>query len=107
MHMFQRARLEGKQNTMANPIIEILNGNRVGTGRSLRSDRWRDRCLRAAGKRRLAIFSRSSANRCNTLHRFTISDANALRTSDWETPNWRAIRDGVIPALNEARIAFT
>jgi hypothetical protein len=32
---------------------------------------------------------------------------NALRTSDWETPNCRAIRDGVMPALNEARIAFT
>jgi hypothetical protein len=38
---------------------------------------------------------------------FDRSLANALRTSDWETPNCRAIRDGVMPALNEARIAFT
>ena len=38
---------------------------------------------------------------------FDGSVANALRTSDWETPNCRAIRDGVIPALKEARIAFT
>jgi hypothetical protein len=38
---------------------------------------------------------------------FDGSVANAFRTSDWETPNCRAIRDGVMPALNEARIAFT
>ena len=34
------------------------------------------------------------------------SVANAFRTSDWETPNRLAIRDGVIPALYEARIAL-
>jgi hypothetical protein len=30
-----------------------------------------------------------------------------LRTSDWEIPNCRAMRAGVIPALNVARMAFT
>jgi hypothetical protein len=40
-------------------------------------------------------------------HRFGSSDANAFRTFDWEIPNCRAIRDGVIPALNAARTAFT
>jgi hypothetical protein len=33
--------------------------------------------------------------------------ANAFRTSDCEIPNCRAIRDGVTPALNAARTAFT
>lgn len=32
-------------------------------------------------------------------HRFAMSDANALRTSDCEIPNCRAILDGVTPAL--------
>jgi hypothetical protein len=32
--------------------------------------------------------------------------ANAFLTSDLETPNCRAIRDGVIPALKAARTAF-
>jgi len=39
-------------------------------------------------------------------HRFATSDANALRTSDCEIPNCRAILDGVIPALKAARTAF-
>jgi hypothetical protein len=34
------------------------------------------------------------------------SDANTLRTSDWEIPNCLAIREGVIPALKLARTAF-
>jgi hypothetical protein len=29
-----------------------------------------------------------------------------LRTSDWDKPNWRAMREGVTPALNAARTAF-
>ena len=33
-------------------------------------------------------------------------DANALRTSAWETPNDRAIWDGLTPALKAARTAF-
>jgi hypothetical protein len=37
-----------------------------------------------------------------TLHRFTISDANALRISDSEIPNCRAILEGVMPALKAA-----
>jgi hypothetical protein len=37
---------------------------------------------------------------------FDGSVANAFRTSDWETPNCLAIREGVMPALNEARIAL-
>jgi hypothetical protein len=40
-------------------------------------------------------------------HRLPSSDANAFFTSDWEIPNCRAIREGVTPALNAARTAFT
>ena len=40
-------------------------------------------------------------------HRFGSPDANAFRTFDWEIPNCGAIRDGVMPALNVARTAFT
>ena len=40
-------------------------------------------------------------------HRFAISDANALRISDCEIPNCRAILDGVTPALKAARTAFS
>jgi hypothetical protein len=35
------------------------------------------------------------------------SDANILRTSDWEIPNCFAMREGVIPALKVALTAFT
>ena len=35
-----------------------------------------------------------------------VSDANTLRTSDWEIPNWRAMRDGVMPTLKAARTAL-
>jgi hypothetical protein len=35
------------------------------------------------------------------------SDASTLRTSDWEIPNYLAIRVGVIPALKVARTALT
>src|SRR5262249_32512384 len=35
------------------------------------------------------------------------SDASTLRTSDWETPNCLAMREGVIPALRAARTALT
>jgi hypothetical protein len=38
--------------------------------------------------------------------RFHPSPTNAFRTSDWEIPNCRAIRDGVTPALKAARTAF-
>src|SRR6516225_77337 len=31
-------------------------------------------------------------------HRIDSSDANAFRTFDWEIPNCRAIREGVMPA---------
>jgi hypothetical protein len=41
------------------------------------------------------------------VHRFISSDANAFRTSDRGIPNSRAIRDGVMPALNADRTAFT
>jgi hypothetical protein len=34
------------------------------------------------------------------------SDARAFLTFDWDKPNWRAIRVGVIPALKAARTAF-
>jgi hypothetical protein len=39
-------------------------------------------------------------------YRFGSSDANAFRTFDWEIPNCRAIREGVMPALNAARTAL-
>ena len=35
------------------------------------------------------------------------SDASTLRTSDWETPNCLAMREGVIPAFKAARTALT
>ena len=38
---------------------------------------------------------------------FGLSDTNAFRTFDWEIPNCRAIRVGVMPALKAARTAFT
>ena len=41
------------------------------------------------------------------VHRFRSSDANAFLTSDRGIPNSRAIRDGVMPALNADRTAFT
>lgn len=40
-------------------------------------------------------------------HRFALLVANALRTFDRGIPNSRAIRDGVMPALNADRTAFT
>jgi hypothetical protein len=40
-------------------------------------------------------------------HRFSSCEANALRTFDWEIPNCRAIREGVMPALKAARTAFS
>lgn len=40
-------------------------------------------------------------------YRGAFSAANALRTSDCDSPNCRAIREGVTPALNAARTAFT
>jgi hypothetical protein len=36
-----------------------------------------------------------------------VSDANTFFTSDWDTPNCRAICDGLIPALSAARTALT
>ena len=45
-------------------------------------------------------------SRARYSHRFAMSDANALRTSDCEIPNCRAILDGVTPALKAARTAF-
>ena len=41
------------------------------------------------------------------VHRFVSSRAKACRTSDRGIPNSRAIRDGVMPALNADRTAFT
>ena len=41
------------------------------------------------------------------IHRFVSSDAKACRTSDRGIPNSRAICDGVMPALNADRTAFT
>jgi hypothetical protein len=35
------------------------------------------------------------------------SVASAFRTSDWDKPNCRAIRESVMPALKAARTAFT
>ena len=41
------------------------------------------------------------------VHRFVSPDAKACRTSDRGIPNSRAILDGVIPALNADRTAFS
>jgi hypothetical protein len=35
-----------------------------------------------------------------------VSDANTLRTSDCDIPNWRAISDGLMPAMKAARTAL-
>jgi hypothetical protein len=35
-----------------------------------------------------------------------VTDAKTLRTSDGDMPNWREIRDGLMPALNAARTAL-
>src|SRR5271165_829579 len=43
-------------------------------------------------------------SRCGTL--LDVSLASALRTSDWDRPNCRAILDGETPALKAARTAF-
>ena len=40
------------------------------------------------------------------IYRFRSSDANAFLTSDWNIPNYRAMREGVTPGLNAARTAF-
>jgi hypothetical protein len=40
-------------------------------------------------------------------HRLSSREAKAFRTSAWDRPNCRAILDGVTPALNAARTAFT
>jgi hypothetical protein len=44
---------------------------------------------------------------CHIVHRCFSSDAKAFLTSDRGIPNSRAIRDGVMPALNADRTAFT
>jgi hypothetical protein len=54
---------------------------------------------------------RSKASQLNTFvapvcTHFDGSLANAFRTFDWDMPNCRAIRDGVMPALNAARTAL-
>jgi hypothetical protein len=36
-----------------------------------------------------------------------LSDLSAVRTSDWDKPNCRAMRAGVMPALKAARTAFS
>ena len=36
-----------------------------------------------------------------------LSDFSAVRTSDWDKPNCRAMRAGVMPALKAARTAFS
>ena len=38
--------------------------------------------------------------------RVAVSDASTLRTSDWDNPICRAIKDGLMPALNAARTAL-
>jgi hypothetical protein len=38
--------------------------------------------------------------------RVAVSDASTLRTSDWDNPNCRAIKGGLMPALNAARTAL-
>ena len=53
--------------------------------------------------RRVLFYHQSSA----LAHRLSSREAKAFRTSAWDRPNCRAILDGVTPALNAARTAFT
>src|SRR5215471_7668560 len=60
------------------------------------------RCMRTP----LHVTVRECAVDVPSRHRFALSDAKALRISDCEIPNCRAILDGVMPALKAARTAF-
>ncbi len=42
----------------------------------------------------------------STVPRSAVSIANTLRMSDWDKPNWRAISDGLTPALDAPRTAL-
>jgi len=46
-----------------------------------------------------ATIARSTVRTATALPHLDESCASALRTSDWEIPKCRAIRDGVTPAL--------
>jgi hypothetical protein len=60
--------------------------------------------------RRFSSLIFKSLKFCKTLfdshlsHRFGSSDANAFRTFDREIPNCFAIRDGVMPPLNDRSV---
>jgi len=53
-----------------------------------------------------ATITRSTVRTATALPHLDESRASALRTSDWEIPKCRAIRDGVTPALKAVRTAL-
>src|SRR5450830_587667 len=73
----------------------------------LRSAAWNSLCGGYASSVP-AVFLRDGGNGSYQWQRahFDGSLASAFLTSDWETPNCRAIRDGLTPALKAARTAF-
>jgi hypothetical protein len=79
---------------------------------------WRGRllaCLRHslmeftfhAAEKPLSLTKSTGSKTKSCFQGFGLSDANAFRTFDWEIPNCRAIREGVMPALKAARTAFS
>ena len=59
-----------------------------------------------AAEKLLSLIKSTGSKTRSCFQGFGLSDANAFRTFDWEIPNCRAIRDGVMPALRR-RTAFT
>ena len=54
----------------------------------------------------VSTIARSTVRTATALPQLDESRASALRTSDWEIPKCRAIRDGVTPAWKAARTAL-
>jgi hypothetical protein len=60
-----------------------------------------------AAEKPLSLTKSTGSKTKSCFQGFGLSDANAFRTFDWEIPNCRAIREGVMPALKAARTAFS
>ena len=57
--------------------------------------------------RRMVFSPNLVRRRTRPPHRFSSGEASTFRTFDWQIPNCRAIREGVMPALRAARTAFS
>ena len=90
----------------SHPLISIFGAL------TLRSSNHRSNCVQRLGNLMfeclmLPLQFRKLGFHSHIVHRFVSSRARARRTSDRGIPNSRAIRDGVMPALNADRTAFT